>query len=88
MAAVLLQLVRKVNDADSFERAFLYTYATTAAKFLADDRFATLDADGFDVTAHHWAETDAVLVAFLHLAAVSVEDSDTSHLESTVNSNG
>jgi hypothetical protein len=88
MTAVFLQLIRQIHDADGFEGAFLDAYSTTAAQFLRDYGFAALHANGFDVAAHHRTESDAVLVALLDLAAVSVENSDTSHSVSTVKLNG
>ena len=72
MAAILLQLIGKVHDADGFEGAFLYAYAASAAQHFGDYGFVAFYPHGFYSAAHHRAEANAKLIALFHFALVSV----------------
>jgi len=81
MAAIPIQLVGKVHNADGFKRALLDTYAATTTKPFRDYGFATHNTDGFHPTSHHRTEAETVLIALLNLTAVGVENSNTCHSE-------
>ena len=70
MAAILLQLIRQINDADGFEGAFFDANPAAAAKGFRYDGFASFDAYGFHSAAHHGAEANAEGIAFFDFAFV------------------
>ena len=72
MAAILLQLVGQVDDADGFEGAFFDADAAAAAECFRDDGFVAFDADGFHSAAYHGAEVNAEVITFFDFAFVSV----------------
>jgi hypothetical protein len=79
MAAVLLQFIRQVDDANGFEGAFLDAYPTSAAKFLRYDNFIFFEPDSFNSATDHGAIFYANLVAFLRLAFVGVHYCNAGH---------
>ena len=84
MAAVLLQLVGQVDDADGFEGTFLDANAASAAEFLADDDFVVFEADSFHAAADHGTEFYAQLVTLLGFALVVVHYGDAGHDSSRI----
>lgn len=79
MAAVFLQFVGQVDDADGFEGAFFDADAAAAAKSLRYDGFVSLNSYGFHSAAHHRAEAYADLAAFFDFAFVLVKYGNSRH---------
>jgi hypothetical protein len=88
MTAILLQLIRQVDDADGFEGAFFDAYAASAAQLLRNDYFVFFEAYGFDSAANHRAVFYAHLVAFFGLAFVVVHYGDAGHGSSSMKGKG
>jgi hypothetical protein len=79
MAAIFLQLVGQIDDADGFEGAFLDAYSAAAAKSLSYDGFVSLNSHGFHSAAHHRAEANAGLIAFFDFAFVLIKYGNSRH---------
>ena len=80
---LLIELFRKGEDADGIERAALGANATAGAEFFVDTGFFVGFANGNTILARsvHGAELCAeVAAAFLGMAAIFDDDSDTGHM--------
>ena len=79
MAAIFLQLIRQVDDADGFEGAFFDAYSAAAAESFGYDCFVSFNSDGFHSAANHRAKANADLIAFFNFAFILVKYSDSRH---------
>jgi hypothetical protein len=79
VAAVFLQLVWQIDDADGFEGAFLDADSAAAAEYFGYDGFAAFNSYGFHSAAYHRTEANAGLIALFDFASILVKDGDSRH---------
>ena len=79
MAAVFLQLIWQIDDADGFEGAFFDADAAATAQGFRYDRFVSLNSYCFYSATHHRAEANARLITLFHFAFVLIKNSYSRH---------
>ena len=72
MAAILVQLVRQVDNRDSAEGTFLHAYSATSAKRFNDNGLVVFEPYSFYAASHYGAKTVAYSIAAFRLAPVSI----------------